>query len=109
MTGPQAERVEQLVLEINVTDLEQSLATYTALGLTLLFPSAPEPGQASAGPDVSIRRIAFRVDRSAFDQARAALPAHGITARFDDHGVAHSLYFDDPDGHQLDITTYDFA
>lgn len=74
-----------------------------------LFPPALEPGQASAGPEVSIRHIAFRVDRSAFDQARAALAAHGITARFDDHGEAHSLYFDDPDGHQLDITTYDFA
>lgn len=35
MTGPKAERVEQLVLEINVSDLEKSLATYTALGFTL--------------------------------------------------------------------------
>lgn len=75
-----------------------------------LFPSPPpEPGQTSAGPDVSIRHIAFRVDRSTFDQARAALAAHGITAKFDDHLAAHSLYFADPDGHQLEITTYELS
>ncbi|MEO6331131.1 MAG: VOC family protein [Gemmatimonadaceae bacterium] len=73
-----------------------------------LFPSpTPDAGQPPASPDVSIRHIAFRVDRSTFDQARAALAAHGITAKFDDHVAAHSLYFTDPDGHRLEITTYE--
>lgn len=70
-----------------------------------LFPSPPpEPGRS---PDLSIRHVAFRVDRRTFDVAREALGRHGITPRFDDHGAAHSLYFNDPDGHQLEITTYE--
>ena len=27
--------------------------------------------------------------------------------RLEDHGVAHSLYFADPDGHRLELTTYE--
>lgn len=75
-----------------------------------LFPSPPpEPGRSPDTPDVSIRHIAFRVDRRTFDKARGSLAEHGITPRFDDHGAAHSLYFDDPDGHQLEITTYEIS
>ena len=35
MTGPRVERAEQLVLEINVSDIHRSLAQYTALGFEL--------------------------------------------------------------------------
>jgi len=24
-----------------------------------------------------------------------------------DHGIGHSIYFDDPDGHELELTTYE--
>jgi len=56
---------------------------------------------------LSLRHIAFRVDRATF--GRAQLEARGITPTFEDHSAAHSLYFPDPDGHQLEITTYDLA
>jgi len=73
-----------------------------------LFPApAAEPGRQPGAPEVSIRHVAFRVDRRRFEQARAALAAHGLAPRFEDHVAAHSLYFSDPDGHQLEITTYD--
>jgi len=26
---------------------------------------------------------------------------------FQNHGIAHSIYFRDPDGHELEITTYE--
>jgi catechol 2,3-dioxygenase-like lactoylglutathione lyase family enzyme len=58
-------------------------------------------------PAVRILHIAFRLPRRGFDQARAALEEQGIDARFSDHGISHSIYFDDPDGHQIELTTYD--
>lgn len=54
-----------------------------------------------------ILHIAFRLPREGFEQARAALAEQGIEARFSDHGISHSLYFEDPDGHQIELTTYD--
>jgi catechol-2,3-dioxygenase len=58
-------------------------------------------------PAVRILHIAFRLDRAGFDDARAALTDRGGEVRFSDHGISHSLYFDDPDGHQIELTTYD--
>ena len=56
-----------------------------------------------------MRHIAFRVDRETFERARHDLEARGITTTFQDHTAAHSLYFSDPDGYQLEITTYDVS
>jgi catechol 2,3-dioxygenase-like lactoylglutathione lyase family enzyme len=58
-------------------------------------------------PAVRILHIAFRLDRPGFDEARAALGDRGAEVRFSDHGISQSLYFDDPDGHQIELTTYD--
>jgi catechol 2,3-dioxygenase-like lactoylglutathione lyase family enzyme len=58
-------------------------------------------------PAVRILHIAFRVDRSSFEAARGELEGRGIEVSFEDHVVAHSLYFSDPDGHQLELTTYE--
>jgi catechol-2,3-dioxygenase len=58
-------------------------------------------------PAVRILHIAFRLDRAGFEEARAALTGRGGEVRFSDHGISHSLYFDDPDGHQIELTTYD--
>lgn len=75
-----------------------------------LFPAAGSAPAPPPGPEVlSMRHIAFRVDRATFDQARGELEAHGLSPSFSDHTAAHSLYFTDPDGHQLEITTYDVA
>ena len=51
--------------------------------------------------------VVFRVDREAFQAAQATLKRRQIEFRFSDHGVCHSIYFDDPDGHQVELTTYD--
>ena len=72
-----------------------------------LFPArGPDPGP-PGGEVLGMRHIAFRVDRATFEAARAHLAAHGIAPTFQDHTAAHSLYFADPDGHQLEITTYE--
>jgi catechol 2,3-dioxygenase-like lactoylglutathione lyase family enzyme len=53
------------------------------------------------------RHFAIRLDRSGFDAARAELAALGIEAELWDHTICHSLYVRDPDGHQVELTTYD--
>jgi catechol-2,3-dioxygenase len=45
--------------------------------------------------------------RSDFREAQEHLSALGISFNLQDHGIAHSLYFVDPDGHKVEITTYD--
>ena len=42
-----------------------------------------------------------------FVAAQQELKKHGIKFEFQDHEIAHSIYFRDPDGHQLEITTYE--
>jgi len=51
--------------------------------------------------------IAFRVDRQTFEAAQQALDDRRITYNCEDHGVSHSVYFRDPDGHELELTTYE--
>jgi len=67
-----------------------------------LFGSGPS-GKATVG----LRHIAFRVDRDNFEAAQEELRRRGIGFEFQDHGVSHSVYFQDPDGFQLELTTYD--
>lgn len=71
-----------------------------------LFPV--RDGEEGAEPSpVRVLHVAFRVDRDNFESAKASLESHGIPFRFADHDVAHSIYFQDPDGHQLELTTYE--
>ena len=73
-----------------------------------LFPVGSEDPKPRPGRGVlAMRHVAFRVDRANFDRARTDLGSRGIELEFQDHGVSHSMYFADPDGHELEITTYD--
>lgn len=60
-------------------------------------------------PGIRILQVAFRLDRANFDAAREELERRGIIVRFRDHVVAHSLYLEDPDGHELELTTYELT
>jgi catechol 2,3-dioxygenase-like lactoylglutathione lyase family enzyme len=42
-----------------------------------------------------------------FEQAKEEIRRGGIALQFQDHGISHSIYLSDPDGHKLEITTYD--
>jgi catechol 2,3-dioxygenase-like lactoylglutathione lyase family enzyme len=74
-----------------------------------LFPADAHTGanDDAEPPEIRLLHIAFRLDRQGFDAARDGLANMGVEARFSDHGIAHSLYFTDPDGHQLELTTYE--
>jgi catechol 2,3-dioxygenase-like lactoylglutathione lyase family enzyme len=71
-----------------------------------LFPANQEP-KTSAHREIRMLHLAFRANRENFLVAQRELHKRGIKFEFQDHEIAYSIYFRDPDGHQLEITTYD--
>jgi len=71
-----------------------------------LFPANHEP-KTSSHREIKMLHLAFRADGANFRAAQQDLKARGIRFEFQDHEIAHSIYFRDPDGHQLEITTYE--
>ena len=81
---------------------------FLRLGSTFLalFPlrGAAQPAAQRPGFD----HLAFNAGtQRQFADARAGLTRHGIKFSYQDHGISHSIYFADPDGRRLEITTYD--
>jgi catechol 2,3-dioxygenase-like lactoylglutathione lyase family enzyme len=116
---------------LNVRDLEHSAQWYQeVLGLerrhaeiwpvpvflcagvtgVALFP-ADNPDRATARAEQrnvgAVRHVAFRADRQQFQRAQSALRQRGIEFDFENHTIAQSIYFRDPDGHVIEITTYE--
>jgi catechol-2,3-dioxygenase len=54
-----------------------------------------------------LRHVAFMVGRDDLARAQTRLREHGVEFRFEDHGNAHSVYFPDPDGNVIELTTYE--
>jgi catechol 2,3-dioxygenase-like lactoylglutathione lyase family enzyme len=54
-----------------------------------------------------LRHVAFRTSRRGLEAAKAELAARGIGFEERDYGVAWSVYMPDPDGHLVEITTYE--
>jgi len=75
-----------------------------------LFPirkkESTSSGSLSPSP-IRVLHFAFRANRSEFVKAQEELTQRGIKFEFQDHKISHSIYFDDPDGHELEITTYE--
>jgi catechol 2,3-dioxygenase-like lactoylglutathione lyase family enzyme len=71
-----------------------------------LFPGTHE-SKSSAHREIRMLHLAFRADRENFRAAQQELKKRGIEFEFEDHEISHSIYFRDPDGHLLEITTYD--
>lgn len=113
-----------------VKDLESSVEWYTrVLGLkrchegawdipiilcagttgVALFPANHKEQNLSANSRQSIRmdHFAFRVSRADFEEAQRDFRRREIKYEFQDHGIAHSIYTKDPDGYEVELTTYD--
>ncbi|HXY35767.1 MAG TPA: VOC family protein [Planctomycetaceae bacterium] len=73
-----------------------------------LFPVEGAQPKGSPGRDVlAMRHFAFRADRANFERARGELQKRGIALEYQHHGISESIYFHDPDGHEVEITTYE--
>jgi catechol 2,3-dioxygenase-like lactoylglutathione lyase family enzyme len=115
---------------ITVSDLARSLAWYRdVLGLErrfeedwgdvptmmcagetclALFPSdVGQPQPVNVRETVSMRHVAFRVDRPNFELAQERFRELNVEFEAADHGIAYSVYVADPDGHRIEITTYE--
>jgi catechol 2,3-dioxygenase-like lactoylglutathione lyase family enzyme len=70
-----------------------------------LFPVSEKSTSGRHG--IRMLHLAFRANRQNFLTAQNELKRRGIQFDFEDHEIAHSIYFHDPDGHTLEITTYE--
>jgi catechol 2,3-dioxygenase-like lactoylglutathione lyase family enzyme len=77
-----------------------------------LFPrqDRKEAGSSQGEPnEVDMLHLAMRADRENFLLAQEELKRRGIYLEFQDHEISHSIYFRNPDGLRLEITTYELA
>ena len=65
---------------------------------------ARSPAPERSSESVGFRHVALVDDD--LDRAQEHLRGHGVDFRFEDHGNAHSVYFRDPDGHAIELTSY---
>lgn len=74
-----------------------------------LFPANPE--EQNPSPDtaqaIKMHHFAFRVSRSDFEEAQRDFRNRRIEYEFQDHVIAHSIYIRDPDGYEVELTTYE--
>ena len=70
-----------------------------------MFPRSAR--KAAAGGKPAFLHLAFRVDAANFERAKQRLEKRDIEFTFQDHDIAHSIYFYDPDGFEIEITTYE--
>lgn len=68
----------------------------------------PQKGDEQPSGDGRAWHLAFRAATYAdFRSAQSELQTRGVPFQFQNHEIAHSIYFYDPDGFLLEITTYD--
>jgi catechol 2,3-dioxygenase-like lactoylglutathione lyase family enzyme len=67
------------------------------------------PPQQGHRHEADMLHLAMRADRKNFLAAQEELRSRGIKFEFTDHEVSHSIYFGNPDGHRLEITTYELG
>jgi catechol 2,3-dioxygenase-like lactoylglutathione lyase family enzyme len=76
-------------------------------GIALFSASPDAKSTSSTRRDIRMLHLAFRANRENFLTAQRELQKRSIKFEFQDHEISHSIYFRDPDGHQLEITTYE--
>jgi catechol 2,3-dioxygenase-like lactoylglutathione lyase family enzyme len=101
---------EVLGLERRYQEVWGSHPAVVGIGTTslALFPVAGPSPLPRPGRDVlTMRHLAFRASRRDFENAKTALSARGIGFTEQNHQISESFYFEDPDRHEIEITTYE--
>jgi len=93
-------------------DVWGDVPLFLRLGTTFLalFPKNKSAGTTSSGESQSglFRHLALNASTyGEFEQAQRELTEQGIAWRFEDHQIAHSIYFSGPEGIPLEVTTYE--
>ena len=102
--------IDVLGFEYRHKDVWDGIPTFIAKGTTAiaLFPPRGEGrSTTSSQPAIRMLHLAFRANQKSFLAAQQELKRREIKFEFQDHEISHSIYFRDPDGHQLEITTYE--
>jgi catechol 2,3-dioxygenase-like lactoylglutathione lyase family enzyme len=77
-------------------------------GVALFPASSADPDTIpDKGNAITMRHFAFRVDGENFRRAKERMAWLEVEFREEDHGVSRSIYLRDPDGHEIEITTYE--
>jgi catechol 2,3-dioxygenase-like lactoylglutathione lyase family enzyme len=104
-------------VSLNVSDRAESLRWYDkVLGTGRTDAEAPPGEPIFLGPDgaqvalfadraPALRHVALLTDRVGYDEALANLRALGVEHELVPHTTRDSIYFADPDGHVLEVTT----
>jgi catechol 2,3-dioxygenase-like lactoylglutathione lyase family enzyme len=104
--------IDVLGFERRFEGMWNGIPTFIGKGTTALalFPiRETETRAAPRRASITVLHLAFRTDRENFLAAQQELKERGIEFHFQDHEISHSIYFHDPDGHELEITTYDLV
>jgi catechol 2,3-dioxygenase-like lactoylglutathione lyase family enzyme len=105
--------IDILGFERRLEGMWNGIPVFIGKGTTALalFPVRSNLGSTLPGDGSGARmlHLALRANRKNFLAAQEELKERGIAFEFQDHEVAHSIYFHDPDGHNLEITTYELT
>jgi catechol 2,3-dioxygenase-like lactoylglutathione lyase family enzyme len=103
---------EVLGFELLHEGMWDGVPTFIGKGTTgiALFPASPNAKTTSSSHrELRMLHLAFRASRENFATAQRELEKRGIEFEFQNHEISHSIYFGDPDGHALEITTYEVS
>jgi catechol 2,3-dioxygenase-like lactoylglutathione lyase family enzyme len=101
--------VEVLGFERRFQGMWEGVPVFVARDKTALalFPTRSNQVNPPPRKPDGVLHLAMRANRKNFVAAQRDLTNRGIPFHFQDHEISHSIYFRDPDGIELEITTYE--
>jgi catechol 2,3-dioxygenase-like lactoylglutathione lyase family enzyme len=101
--------VEVLGFERRYEGMWEGVPVFVGKGKTALalFPRESDRAAGKPSGPGDMLHFALRADRKNFLAAQQDLTSQRIAFHFQDHEISQSIYFRDPDGFEVEITTYE--